>query len=66
MTEHDQPPLITDVKTTTGPVADGEVTPQIHRALEARNLLPTTHIVDPGFLDAELLVVSKRVVPPPD
>ncbi len=53
------PPLITHVATTPGPTADGAVTPQIHAALQQQNLLPKTHIVDTGFLDAELLSVSQ-------
>lgn len=54
------PYLITHVETTAGPVADGEVTPRIHRALERKALLPQSHIVDTGYLDAELLVASQR------
>jgi transposase len=36
------------------------VTPQVHQALAAKDLLPQIHIVDTGFLDAELLVTSKQ------
>jgi hypothetical protein len=53
------PHLITHVETTTGPAADGAATPQIHAALQQRGLLPGTHIVDTGFLDAQLLVESR-------
>jgi transposase len=56
--DDDLPHLITPVETTIGPAADGATTPKIHAALEQRNLLPGTHIVDTGFLDAELLVKS--------
>jgi transposase len=56
--EDDQPRLITHVETTAGPVADGAVTEPIHEALAARDVLPATHIVDTGYLDAELLVTS--------
>jgi hypothetical protein len=41
---------------TPGPTADGATTPKIHAALEQRSLLPGTHIVDTGFLDADLFV----------
>jgi transposase len=58
--EDDAPQLITHVETTAAPAADGEVTPRVHRALEAKELLPATHLVDTGFLDAELLVASER------
>jgi transposase len=57
--EDDLPHLITCVETTPGPTADGAATPQIHAALEQRGLLPGTHIVDTGFLDADLLVDSR-------
>jgi transposase len=57
--EDDRPHLITNVATTIGPQADGAATPRIHEALQQRDLLPRTHIVDTGFLDAELLVDSQ-------
>jgi len=46
------------VVTAAGPVVDAAATPVIHEALEARDLLPATHIVDTGSLDAALLVAS--------
>jgi transposase len=58
--EDDAPPLITQVETTTAPIADGDVTATIHAALKEQQLLPTTHIVDTGYVDAELLVSSPR------
>jgi transposase len=57
--DDDLPHLITHVETTIGPAADGAATPQIHVALQQRGLLPGTHIVDTGFLDAQLLVESR-------
>jgi transposase len=57
--EDDLPHLLTNVETTSGPVADGAATPKIHAALQQRGLLPATHIVDTGFLDAQLLVESQ-------
>jgi len=53
------PHLITDVETTSGPTADGEMTPVIHATLAQRELLPAIHLVDTGFLDAALLVSSR-------
>jgi transposase len=58
--EPDSPNLITHVATVTAPVADGAMTPQVHADLQRRDLLPEKHIVDTGFLDAELMVTSKR------
>jgi transposase len=57
--EDDLPHLITNVDTTPGLAADGETIPQIHAALQQRGLLPRTHIVDTGFLNAALLVESQ-------
>jgi hypothetical protein len=58
--DDDLPQLITNGETTTGSVPDGETTPAIHAALQKRELLPTTNIVDTGFLDAALLVESQE------
>jgi transposase len=58
--EDDAPHRITHVETTAGPVSDGAATPHIHQALDRQGLLPTTHLVDTGDLDAELLVTSQR------
>jgi transposase len=57
--EDDLPHLITHIETTPGPTADGGTTPKIHAALQQRDLVPGTHIVDTGFLDAELFVNSR-------
>ncbi len=53
------PHLIVHVETTPAPVADGDVTPRIHGALRGSELLPSKHIVDTGYVDAELLVDSR-------
>ena len=58
--EDDAPNLITHVETTAAPTADGEVTPHVHADLLAKGLLPAVHLVDTGFLDAELIATSKR------
>ena len=52
--------LITNVETTAGPIADGDRTESIHASLANQNLLPSKHIVDTGYLDAELLVQSQE------
>lgn len=44
---------------TSAPVADGDVTPRIHGALQGCELLPSKHIVDTGYVDAEWLVESR-------
>lgn len=58
--DDDTPNVITHVATTPACIADGAVTPWIHRDLDAQNLLPQIHLVDTGYLDSELLVVSRR------
>jgi len=58
--DEDEPRLITNVETSSGPVADGAMTPEIHMALKEKDLLPERHIVDTGYLDAELLVDSQQ------
>ena len=55
-----EPHLITHVETTPGPVADGAVTPNVHRTLQGKGLLPSMHLVDTGYLDAKLLVATRR------
>jgi transposase len=58
--EDDAPHLIVHIATTPAPVADGEVTPAIHEALHAASLLPSKHIADTAYVDAELLADSRR------
>jgi transposase len=56
----DTPSLITHVETTSGPTADGAVVGCIHETLKERDLLPRLHLVDMGYIDAELLVTSQQ------
>jgi transposase len=58
--EESRPHLITHVETTSAPAADGVVVEPIHRSLAERDLLPSVHLVDTGYIDAELLVQSER------
>jgi transposase len=58
--EDDAPHLISHVATTTAPVADGDVTPQIHRELQDKDLVPGKHLADTGYVDAGLLVSSRQ------
>jgi transposase len=54
------PNLITYAEPTSAPPADGKMTPKVHRDLQQRDLLPAIQPVDTGFLDAALLVESRR------
>jgi transposase len=58
--EDTSPHLITHVATTIAPTADAAVTAEIHQALREVDRLPTTHLVDTGYLDAELIVSSRE------
>ena len=58
--EDDTPHLVTHVETASAPTADGEATPRVHEDLRQKDLLPAVHLVDTGFLDAELIAASKR------
>jgi transposase len=58
--EDESPHLIVHVATTPAPVADGDVTPAIHEELRSADLLPGKHAVDTAYVDAELLVNSRR------
>ena len=54
------PLLITHVETTSAPVSDDAMTARVHAELERKELLPAEHIVDTGYVDAQLLVESQR------
>ena len=58
--EQDSPHLITHVETTTAPVSDDARTASIHAGLKHKDLLPGQHIVDTGYVDAELLHRSQQ------
>jgi transposase len=53
-----QPHLITQVLTTPATVPDCVMGPTIHQHLATRDLLPSTHLLDGGYVDAELLVTA--------
>lgn len=55
----DLPHLITNVETTTAPEQDVSMTTTIHQALADKGCLPETHLVDAGYVDADLLVESQ-------
>jgi transposase len=57
--DEDQPHLITHVETTMATVPDTEVTAPIHEALSAKHLSPSDHLVDAGYVDADVLITSQ-------
>jgi transposase len=54
------PHLITCVQTTDATASDRKQTPQVHEELVHRNLLPQTHLVDAGYVDAGAFVESRE------
>jgi transposase len=58
--EADLPLIVTHVETTSAPISDDAMTPTIHSELDRKQLLPGEHIVDTGYVDAQLLVESQQ------
>ena len=52
--------LITHVETRPAMEPDTSATATIHKRLAIRGLLPAKHFVDSGYVDADLLVSSRR------
>jgi transposase len=58
--EDELPHLITNVQTDDAVLNDNNALPRIHRQLSQRGLLPNTHLVDAGYVEAQLLLESQR------
>lgn len=58
--DDDLPHLITHVETDAATSYDGAAIETIHSALKAKGLLPDEHIVDSGYLGAEVLTNAQR------
>jgi transposase len=66
----DHPDLVTQVITTPATTQDSVIGPTIQQDLADRDLLPGTHLLDSGYVDADLLVTAQTrhqidVVGPP-
>jgi transposase len=57
--DDDRPHLITHVESTPGATTDIEVTASVQAALAHKDLLPSEHLVDTGYLAGKLLVSSQ-------
>ncbi len=57
----DQPHLILEVTTTPATIPDGEVREDLHERLAEKKLLPSPHLVDKGYVDAEILAQSQQL-----
>jgi transposase len=58
--DENQVHLVTHVITTPAHHSDVAQTQQIHNSLQSKALLPKQHIVDAGFVDANLIVTSQK------
>ena len=58
--EANEPHLITHVETTRATTVDSAAVHPIHQALAEKNLLPSRHLVDAGYVDSEHLVRSHQ------
>ncbi len=58
--DESQPHLITQVATAISTSSDIEALPKIHQGLADKSLLPSQHLVDTGYISAEMLVESKE------
>ena len=55
----EQPVLIVSVHTAPAGEIDSDALPEIHAGLRDRNLLPSTHYTDGGYIDAGTLLSSR-------
>lgn len=58
--DDDTPHLITHVETTSSTRPDFGMTEPIHKALSVKDTLPKEHIVDSGYVSADLLIKSQN------
>lgn len=58
--EENQPHLITQVATTASTASDIEALPQIHQGLADKSLSPSQHLVDTGYMSADMIVQSRQ------
>lgn len=58
--EENSPNLITNVETTPATTPDGAMTQTIHESLAKKDLLPSQHLLDMAYVDAEHLVTSRH------
>ncbi len=58
--DEDLPHLVTNVETTQAPVADQTMTSIIQTHLAEKDLLPSEHIVDTGYMTSDHLVSSQE------
>jgi transposase len=57
----DQPHFILEVTTTPATLPDGDIMEDLHERLAENKLLPSQHLVDTGYVDAELIAHSHQL-----
>jgi hypothetical protein len=57
--DDDEPHLIIHTETTAATTPDWGMADPIHSALEQQDCLPSKHVVDGGYVDAEAIVTSQ-------
>jgi transposase len=58
--DDEMPNLLTTITTTQATTSDAAVLPEIQEKVAARDLTPTEHIVDAGYMSADHLLTSQR------
>lgn len=56
-----QPHFILEITTTSATLPDGEVIEDLHQRLAEKQVLPSQHLVDKGYVDAEILAKSQQM-----
>jgi hypothetical protein len=57
--DDDEPHLIVRTETTAATTPDWAMAEPIHTALATEDCLPSTHVVDGGYVDADAIVTSR-------
>lgn len=57
--EADTPHLIVEVTPTSSTMADGDIVEDLHAHLDEQQMLPGQHLMDMGYVDAEVLAESQ-------
>ena len=57
--DDDAPHLIVEVTPTPATTADGDIIGELHAHLASQDLLPDQHLMDMGYVDAEVLAESR-------
>ena len=57
----DQPHFLLEVTTTPATTPDGDIMEDLHERLAEKKMLPKQHLVDKGYVDAEILAKSQHI-----